>query len=286
MHVTFFAADKDREYEVARPLRHGIVQHGDTCEIVRAADFRGPAKKTDCAVMIGVKGWSKLLMEQHRHVNKHVVYIDKGYMRRNGYYRMSVNAFQPIDYFQERMRPSDRFEKLNLKTQPMQKKGSGEHIVLAGGSVKYAMWHEMPSMDHIDPMTTWARKQIRLLNKLQHRPIVYRPKPSWRDAVEIEGVEYSRLPRTIEHELENAYCLITFGSNAGVDAVRLGVPVIILGDGAAQPMGVTDLKKVNRLVYPRDIDRDQWLYDLAYCQFTTDEMNTGLAWKILKERMA
>ena len=285
MNVTFFAGvTKEREHEIARMLGQGVQSHGDTFELVDPAEYPAPNKETDVAVMVGVKGYSRKLFDDHLAVGKQVIYIDKGYLGHRGrYYRMSVNSFQPLSYFQSIPRLSDRLKTHNIKLQPMRKNGS--HIMIAGGSVKYANWHGLNAMGGEDPMTVWARKRILRLRKHSRRPLVYRPKPSWKDAVLVSGARFSRPPRTITQELIDCWALITFGSNAAVDALIAGVPVVVLGDGVALPLAQTSEEKIEDLYIPTDNERQQWLQDLAYCQFNLTEMASGEAWGILKEQI-
>ena len=285
MHVTFFAAEKDREDMIARAFATGVRTHSHQCDIVRPAEYPAPNPETDVAVMIGVKGYSRKLFDDHLEAGKHVLYIDKGYLGNRGrYYRMSVNSFQPLRYFQQVARPADRLQTLGLTLQPM--RTSGRHILVAGGSVKYSNWHRMHGgPNDEDPATAWAQQTIKRLSKASHRPIVYRPKPSWKDAVPIPGVEYSRPPRTIQEELRDCWCLVTYGSNAALDALIFGVPVLVLGDGIAQPLAKMSENSVEDPYLPTDEERWQLLADVAYCQFSVPEMASGLAWSILQEQL-
>lgn len=282
MHVTFFAVQKDREQEIATALAAGINQFPeDTCRIVDPATFPAPDPETDVAVMVGVKGYSRAMLDGHRAAGKHTIYIDKGYLGRGKYYRMSVDAFQPLDYFQAIPHPNDRFQALGVRIAPMRR--TGEHIILCGGSLKYALWHRMNGMNGADPMTTWALRSLGRLRKVSTRPVVYRPKPSWKDAVRIPEARYSLPPRSLRNELENAWALVTFGSNAAVEALLAGVPTIIVGDGIAKPLSSISEDGVEAPYIPTDDERYQWACDVAYCQFTIPEMRQGQAWAILRE---
>lgn len=287
MNVLFYTSQKDREYAIAEAFQKGIIKHGDSCKVLPTADIEGVDEWADVAAMIGVKGFSRLLMDTYLAAGKHVLYCDKGYLSgakgpRSKYCRVSVDSFQPLDYFQAFPRPDDRFKELKIDLKPTP---HGENIIVAGGSLKYAQWHNFNGRYGMDPMSTWAFDVINNVKEKTTRPIVYRPKPSWNDARELPGARFSRAPITIDEELANAHCLITFGSNSAVDAIIAGVPVIVVGDGIAQPLSRTNLKGVNDLYYPTEKERYQFLSNLAYVQFDLKEMERGVAWEIIKPQI-
>jgi hypothetical protein len=285
LHISFFAVPKEREYAIANALAEGVKVHGDEIQIVNPAEVEGPDPWTDVAVFVGIKGHSRQIMEDHLAVEKHAIICDKGYVPgpsgpRSKYVRLSVDALQPLSYFQRTPRPDDRLKKLGIKLQPVRR---GIHVIVAGGSLKYALFHGFASHDGKDAMTTWAEKTYSKVRKYTKRPVVYRPKPSWQDAVSIDGMRFSRPPVSIEEELRDAWCLITYGSNAAVDAVIAGVPVFILGDGIAKPLGLDDLTQLDDPYYPTDEERWQFLADVSYCQWSLPELASGEGWQYTRE---
>ncbi len=117
------------------------------------------------------------------------------------------------------------------------------------------------------------------------RPIVYRPKPSWLAAVPIERTIYSRPPETLGSWLDNAYALVTHGSHAGIDSIVAGVPAIILGPGAARPVGNHAITDLGSLRFPSRRERFRWLSAIAWWQWRADEMAAGLTWKFLRDEL-
>lgn len=61
-----------------------------------------------------------------------------------------------------------------------------------------------------------------------------------------------------------------------------GVPSIITGNGIAGPISSTMLSDVEspRLCSPGE--RMEWLYNVAWCMFTEAEMESGLAWAVIR----
>jgi len=58
-----------------------------------------------------------------------------------------------------------------------------------------------------------------------------------------------------------------------LDAVMHGIPVVVLGDGIAKPLSGT----LDEMYHYTDDERDQLLNDIAYCQWTLDEIKSGEA---------
>jgi hypothetical protein len=56
--------------------------------------------------------------------------------------------------------------------------------------------------------------------------------------------------------------------------------VFVAPSSAAAPIGRTDLAEIEQPIYP---DRAPWLAHLAYNQFSLEEMESGAAWRMLRE---
>jgi hypothetical protein len=279
VRVCFWMSDKPRERILAAAFLDGVRAIGDTgFERSLAPDIQ--VADCDVAVMVGVK--SRDLFRAHWASGAHIVYLDKGYTRHAAdspvklweYWRCAVDAHQP-DLSIER--PADRLGRLALTLREFG--GYGEEVLIAGSSAKY---HEFYGLH--EP-TKYAKKLVRNLRQFTDRPIAYRPKPSWREAVPIGGTRFSRPPETVEGALERAHCLVTHGSNACFEAICLGVPVICTGPAAAMPISDRELSRVNTPHVPSPAERLEWLARLAYCQFTMSEFASGAAWSILRPQI-
>ena len=295
MKAAFFRSDKTRERVVADAFSTGVNACGDTGVVISDNDIKSmgglvPASTDiDVAAIMGISRAAKRYFQEFLSAGKHTVYIDKGLTRHGDdkygnrlpkYYRVSVDSFQATAYFMKKDRPPDRWETFGYEMKPWQKVGKDGHIVVAGGSEKYSFWHE-----HEGGATGWAWRVIEEIRKYTRRPIVYRPKPSWADAVPIKGTKFSRPPTVLTQELQNCHALVTFGSNSAVTSICQGVPVFVLGDGIARPMGLSDLSKIESPLYPSDQDRMRWARCLAYAQWSLEEMESGECWKVLRENI-
>jgi hypothetical protein len=85
----------------------------------------------------------------------------------------------------------------------------------------------------------------------------------------------------LEAEILNSQVVLGYNTNALVEAVCLGKPVIALSK-ESMTWDISDtLKNLESLNY--QINRTQWLYDMAYTQWTLEEIANGTTWQHLKQ---
>lgn len=279
MRVTFWHSDKPRECILADAFADGVRLAGDSCELRRLLPEPEVAA-CDVAVMVGVK--SRRLYRAHWDQGIHVVYVDKGYSRHAAaghvkiweYWRVAIDAHHPTADLMARPCPADRWDALGLEWKPWRK--AGGFVLLAGSSAKY---HEFYGLK--DP-TAWARKVSAEVRALTAMPVVYRPKPSWHDAVAITGTTFSGSEQTIEQALAGAWCVLTHGSNAVFEAQLLGVPTVVLGEAVSQPLSSRSIPDILQPHLAPEELRRQWFQNLAYYQWTLPEMSAGNCWRWIR----
>ena len=282
MKVCFFRSSKPREGLLADAFTRGVLEHGDEAVVRPLTEEIQVADDCEVAVMVGVK--SRELYQANWNAGVHVVMLDKGYTRHSApgpiktweYWRVAVDAHHPTRTLMNVARPHDRLMRLGLV--PVRWRKDGKTVVIAGSSQKY---HDFYGIS--DP-TSYAEKLVRQLSKLTSREIVYRPKPSWKEAVPIEGATFSRGP-SIMDDLTQAHVLVTHGSNACFEAVLNGVPCIILGDAVAKPISSVHLDDLEAPMKVGKKLRIQWLANLAYCQWTMPEMASGETWEVIRPQI-
>lgn len=83
-----------------------------------------------------------------------------------------------------------------------------------------------------------------------------------------------KLTGSLEDALAGAAQVITYNSNTGVDALVAGVPVVADNEGSmAWPLAGQQVGEFHRP------EREQWAYDLAWKQWSLDEIASGDALK-------
>lgn len=207
------------------------------------------------------------LVREWKARGRQFMYWDRGYVRRlgglfypldktDGYYRLHLNAFQM-------KRISDvssaRWDALDLQLTPW--RGSGREVIVATTNSHYWSFHVVPGGEQ-----AWLDQTMEILRRSTSRRIVIRNKSG----------------RTLlSHGLVTAHCLVAHGSNAAIEAVILGCPVIVDPISAAALVGLTDPGQVENVIRP---DRTAWCHSLAHSQFTRREMTDGSAFRaVLQE---
>lgn len=300
MKIVFYASPKPREMILALALKEGAESCGDTFEIRRPADYGetddgddrkypGPTEDTDVAVVFGVKGRSRQIIVDHLAMGLGTLFMDKGYTRQKGpaghtlYTRISVNGPDPNRYFMGHDRSNDRFERLGITLRQRRADArSGGNILLCISSNKYHSFHRIG--DPID----FSESVVNKIRKVSKRHIIWRPKPNKMNARipdSIGGVSVSTVNCSIQDALRNCHVLITHGSAAAMDAIFAGVPAITLGGSIAKPVSGTRVQQVENPFWPESALLAKWAANMAYCQWTTEELKSGEAWEDLRREL-
>ena len=161
--------------------------------------------------------------------------------------------------------PSDRFDKFNLKIKTKDK-NQGEYILICPSSVGIHTYLKKPN---------WLNDTVKEIKKYTDRPIKIREKPR---KAGTSGPAVADVP--LEQDLQNAWACVTSCSISAVAAALEGVPVFSDPKSFAWSMSSASLSEIEDPLY---LDPTQWLYSLAYQQFTPQEFANGTAVSILKE---
>lgn len=291
LNACMYVSDKPREIMLADALAKGAKVHGDRLEVRRTADYgedengdelkwSGPHPEDDVACFFGVKGKSRRIMDDYLAVGKSTLYLDKGYTRskgRNGhteYTRVSVNGGDPLAYMMEQKRSTDRWAKLGIELKERQE--GGGHILLCASSAKFHEFHD------IKEPTRWANMIVRELRAFSERTVIYRPKPSWKAALPVEGALFTSGNTPIADALRGCHCVVTHGTTAAADAIFAGVPALVLGNAIARPVAETRIQGIEAPAWFSAEKRLRWASAMAYCQWSIPELESGEAWAELK----
>lgn len=276
MKAVFWHSGHPREKNLSEAVAAGAGRCGDQIELRELTEL---PELVDCemACLVGVKSrdWFRIYGE----AGKRVAIFDKGYVRHRSpdkprFWRIAVGGQQPVAYVNAAAHDSVRWDSWDLTTLPWGEDGSA--ILIAGSSAKAMAWAGI--MD----ATEWVRDLVKHIRALTDRPIIYRPKPSWRDAKPVPGTEFSQNRHELWDCMKRSHVMITHSSNACFDAVLAGLPAIVLGEGIAKPISSTSVEDID---HPRRADaneRKRWLSNVAWCQFTLPEFAEGLGWRQIR----
>jgi len=199
--------------------------------------------------------------------------------------------------------PSDRWERIKqqqrLEVLPWRKQGT--HILIPLQKNNDSVVQTM--MDRYGSMRNWLNTTIAEIRKYSNRPILIRPSAktnplSWGDALSIPGVSISttykdnpstdgtKFTKNIEGgpglltELADAWAVVGYNTSTLFESITDGIPTVSLDPDALTGPCSMPLQLLENP--PMDIDRTQWLYDMAYISWTMDELQQGVAWEHLK----
>lgn len=304
--VVFYANDKPRERRIGISLQRGAQAHGIDFEIRSKNDYgdgrrhEGPDGEADLVMAYGVK--SRDLLRDHHRAGMSWAIIDKGYIRRSGphgvelYSRISVNETYPLRAMAKKApKPPDRWERLKIKLRPMRWSREGSHILLAGSSQKFYEYFGLGDEEVLHTLFAMRIRKAMMRGLVKKRPIIFRPKPSYskrhQDAQDVaaqygaDGFSDPWEKNGIQKALAQAHCLVTFASNAACDAIFHGVPAVVLGPHITHPVCERQLRNIDNPFWPTEEQRRKWAYNLAYEQWTLEEMESGEAWQHLIPRI-
>ena len=270
--VCYYNPENGRSRHVAHAMEAGFVRHG--LQVRCETSFAGVAG--DLAVAYGWR--NKDAFNSYVRAGGHALYIDMGFWDRKpagspreGYHKVVLDDWCPTKTMR-RGCPEDRFSRLGVQVREAR---AGKTIVVAGMSGKSARDHGYASNE-------WEAKVIDRLRKVTRRPIVYRPKPSWKEARPIAGAGYSIGSVPIADVLAGAHMLVSHHSNAAVDAIVAGVAVYC-EQGVASLLSVPSLETVDDAKPATIQERLKLLQDIAWCQWTPSEMRSGECWDHYRE---
>ena len=212
----------------------------------------------DVALFGSASRWDFLL--EARRKGRNWYYCDHGYFGRFNYYRVTRNAFQADGSGSANMNlPRHR----GLEINPWRPRG--RHVLVCPPDAEF---EGLMIRAGVLQTPNWASRTVDLLRQYTDRPIVVRNRS-----------QAAKGP--LAADLENCWALVTFMSNAAVEAAMAGIPVFALGPCAARAIGRTNLSQIEDPIYP---DRTQFAANLLAQQWTLNEIADGTCWRELQER--
>jgi hypothetical protein len=230
----------------------------------------------DVAVIWSVL-WSGRMRENqavwnhYRKQNKPVIVLEIGCLVRGTTWKVGINGINSGSYFSPTGQDDTRKKQLGLNLKPW--KNQGTEILVCTQHDKSQQWEKNL------PLREWTAGVISEIRKFSQRPIKIRPHPR---CVFNPGIFDSKVTksteRDIEKEFNSAWAVVNYSSNPGVESIINGVPAFVDGKSLASPVANLDLKNIEN---PNRPERSQWLNDLAWTEWTVEEMSKGIPQKLL-----
>jgi hypothetical protein len=264
------------QHEHAVALSEGLAVHGYE-SVVSKYDVYNPA----CDVAV-IWSWKQIrLINAMQSANKPVLVMERGFFQdRMKWCALGLNGLNGRGIYPPCNDNGERYYK-HFSHLEKQHGGTPDGYWLIIGQVVGDA-----SLAGVHP-ENWAEKIARELQR-QGKKIKYRPHPIMRERASQWGRRlfcptYAELSNnSLDDDLKGAACVVTYSSIASVEAIMLGVPTIAMSDvSIAYPVCNHDITEEP---YAIDFDlRRQWCYDIAWRQWTLEEMASGAAVEHLKE---
>ena len=292
MKVCAWSAPHNTRTHLLDALARGAEASGavvETRDLFREINNRVIRRADAHLVYSRMYNFADKVINKCNYLGKPVLVIDSGYVRRGEYYAVGLGGINYEADFKNSNSPADRFNALGVEIKPWRE--GGEYVLLCG---QRAIDITLPCRP-----CKWAAVMRDVVRSVTDLPILYRPYPS-------EPAAYARiggaLPSrgSLEDDLAGAALLVTHTSNVVVQALLDGIPCVTTGKSVADRVVSIGLKpepepplpawargKAALIRHMQDAprhtlpDRTQFFHDLAYAQWTKDEMESGIPFRRL-----
>ncbi len=278
MHVAIYEQTSTRSKKLCAAMFEGFRNSKDSADVLPISSYSTGGLDYAWSIFYGQANGGKELLQKQGSRLRDVLYIDLGYWKRKigsdqfgGHHKVAWNDIHPNKQLEFEV-DDKRFKKLGLHIQE-KRKTNGQNILLAGLSEKGAFINGYQPYE-------WEKRTIAEIKKHTDRPIIYRPKPSWRRARPILGTIFSSRLEPLEKVLANTHCVVSHHSNVNTDAMLLGIPAYTKY-GVAKDLcyGMDELDGIEEAKCPSYEERYNLFCKMSYCQWNLDEMRSGEAWR-------
>lgn len=209
----------------------------------------------------------------------------------NTYFRVGVNGFLNGDaVWHSENKSADRFTTMGLNWSGWQDRSR----LTNNSPIVIAMQLAGDASMRYNDVNEWCVDTVRTIRQHTDRPIKIRFHPavndrSWADYVDtfrhINFGSYGNVifsngrTATLQQDLDNAWCVVAYSSGISIDAIYHGVPVIAC-DQANFAWNISSkfVEAVNSPYLASSEIVQQWLWNLAWCQWSAQEMQSGQVW--------
>jgi len=251
-------------------LGHDVVWNDPDCDVnvIWSILFRGR--------MAGNKNiWFRGLEQ-----SKPTLVLEVGGIKRGTTWKVGLNGINRDANFGPMANSSDRVNLLGLKVKPWQDKNNKPIVICCQNPHSY-QWNNMPHM------STWVMDTIDTIRQYTDRSIVIRPHPraplpsiehEWRNVSQELPEKYIGTYDDFDFEPTRYHAVVNWSSNPSTQAVIAGVPAFVGPSSLAYDVSNHDFSTIENPIMP---DRTQWLNDLAYTEWTIEEISQGIPLKRL-----
>ena len=201
-----------------------------------------------------------------------MIIIDIGALVRGHTWKISVNNITAEGYYGHKENLDlDRPKKLGIKLATAQNQNST--ILIA------AQHRNSQQVIKLGGMENWINQQITNVRAVTDRPIVVRPHPRSPINIKLLPTDVrietpAMLPNTYDSfdMTLNCHAVVNYNSGPGIQAAIAGCNVIVDQSSLAYPVS----SRVENIEQPCDVDRTQWLVEIAHTEYLIEEIKQGI----------
>jgi hypothetical protein len=252
------------------------------------------------------KGRRRDLVERAKKKGIHIITFDGGILSSFGntithpkhHWRVSLYSPMNNGNFLSDNSPADRWEMMkklwNVKYEPWRKSNQDDPILFV------LQPKDNWSMNELDPIE-WFKGVYDKIRPATDRQFLIRPHPNHMAHIEerikefpedckviigqkfFSGDEKKYYRFNFQEAIANCHAVVTHNSTASIDSCVRGIPTFVTSDLAiCWDVANKDLNNIETPEYP---DRDQWVRDIGYKQWTEEEIRNGTVFKRFKEKL-
>ncbi len=214
---------------------------------------------------------NKAVWDHYRKQNKPVVILEVGCLKRDQTWKIGINGINQGSYFVSTGKNNERISKFNLELLPWQT--HGREILICTQHDKSQQWENNPSL------ASWVESTILKIRKYSDRPIKIRQHPRCTfNPPLIDTKVFKSTEKDILNDFKTAWAVVNYSSNPGIQSVIKGIPTFVDSKSLAAPVANLDLSMIENPIMP---NRNQWFNDLAWTEWTVEEMTKGIPQQFL-----
>ena len=247
---------------VFEAFSRGLKKHGHT---VYEHSGMGDVAVIWSVLWAGRMVGNRSIWNLYRNNKKPVIVLEIGAIKRDITWKIGINGINSGSYFAEN-KNDDRRKLLGMNLAPW--KNSGNHILICNQHDRSLQWESNPSLKD------WTHFAVNEIRKYSDRPIKIRMHPRCPYSFNFSEKNVQRsTEKNILDEFRDAWAVVNYSSNPGIESVLHGIPAFVGAKSLAAPVANLDLSKIENPLRP---DREQWLNDLAWTEWTLDEIASGI----------
>ena len=268
-------------YMIINAFIEGLKKTGDKYIVCKNNEYIENAIPVMWSVL-WTKPQRKKIWDHYKSQGEHVIVLEVGSLVRNFTWKVAVDGINYTAEFANENSPPDRWKSLGIQMKPWRK--SGDNIIICCQNSRSHTWA-------YNDQTVWVNNIIEEITTYTSKNIYVRPHPR----CPIRESAVSRKARILRpvyvggyddfdftNSLEGCWAVINPNSNPAIESIINGIPAFVDSTSMASPVA-NPVNNMSMITDPEMPDREQWAHDLAYSEWTKDEIADGIPWKRLRD---